>query len=472
MEVMIIDVGLAEKYACKRRIILKIFIGLFLLSAFVFNLPDLLFVTRYRFELKQQGDMQYYYYGGLMIRSGNPQIYQKAEFEKFYTDFPGIASRHAMLNYPPLVYCIFSFFANPSSPISAVGNAWFVLNILFLTASVVLIYLTLYPSGQLLGPRITRMVLFALTAIIFAPVMESLLQGQVNILILLLLSGAFYAGGREKSEVAGMLVGIAASLKIFPAFLFLYFILRRDWKALLSGILTIALVHVCIVLFFGMPLITGYLQNTSGSYMVFMREFIRDNQSPMASIARLFQLNNLNRPLINAHVLTWPLRILWGLLVVGALTLLTLKSGRGDASSNDKPEAGDENPDGRKFFHILFPLFVAALFVINPLVWSHHLPVLILPLVVMIELLLSGESLELPLFIAGIVSSGCYLALQVFDGCVTPLSRPRLNAFRYFFSGSLFPQLLLVAGFIAMFIAGVFIFMEFNKSSRRKCNEE
>ncbi len=59
---------------------------------------------------------------------------------------------------------------------------------------------------------------------------------QINLVILsLLLSGAFLIG-RDKEFKGGALVGLAAALKVWPAFLLPYFLLRRQWRAVAAAI--------------------------------------------------------------------------------------------------------------------------------------------------------------------------------------------------------------------------------------------
>lgn len=56
------------------------------------------------------------------------------------------------------------------------------------------------------------------------------LQGQLNLLLLLLLTCAWVGVRHEHSWWAGGLIGAAAAIKLFPAFLGLYFLMRRDWR--------------------------------------------------------------------------------------------------------------------------------------------------------------------------------------------------------------------------------------------------
>jgi hypothetical protein len=77
---------------------------------------------------------------------------------------------------------------------------------------------------------------FATLAVAGNAVSHHLIQGQVNLLLLLLVTGAWSADRRGFSAAGGVLVGIAAALKLFPAFLVLYYLTFGKWRGL-GGVL-------------------------------------------------------------------------------------------------------------------------------------------------------------------------------------------------------------------------------------------
>ncbi|HMF14621.1 MAG TPA: glycosyltransferase family 87 protein, partial [Gemmataceae bacterium] len=68
------------------------------------------------------------------------------------------------------------------------------------------------------------------------PLRSHLAQGQLATVLLLLITGAWAADRSGRQTLAGTLLGAAAVLKLFPALLFLYFILRRQWRAVAAGL--------------------------------------------------------------------------------------------------------------------------------------------------------------------------------------------------------------------------------------------
>jgi hypothetical protein len=397
--------------------------------------------------------MNYYYFGGLMLRSGNPDIYNKAAYEKFYEAFPQVKDKHHMLNYPPFIYSVFAVLA----PIqrTTMGCIWYILNILFMFGSMIFIYLALYrilPSDKL---RELRFILYGLAFVFFSPVLETLLQGQVNALLMFLLSGTYYFYTKRNLKAAGIMLGIAVSLKIFPAFIFLLFMVRKEWKAVGWGIASIILIHIIIMLAFGAPPVTGYFANTSGSYMVFYTAMIQDNQSPVASVARLITDNPLNKPWFNAPWLVLPVRIAISILVPLILVLFTLKYGKNDNNEpvlQQPPESGFLGHIRIPCEYYLFPLFVMGIFVIAPLVWAHHLVLMLMAVPIFMEIYTARGIANLKEHVSLLLLITLLWVIGTFDGAVSPLSRPIANPMRFAYMWSLLPQLCIVSVWIMMLI--------------------
>ncbi|HEY1965086.1 MAG TPA: glycosyltransferase 87 family protein [Acidobacteriaceae bacterium] len=99
-------------------------------------------------------------------------------------------------------------------------------------------------------------------ALVFAlcfPLHRNLLFGQFYVVLLLLIVGACWAYQRGFPALAGALVAIAAACKIFPVVLFVFFLRRGSWRALLSGAATGAVALAVSVAVFGWNLHRTYL---------------------------------------------------------------------------------------------------------------------------------------------------------------------------------------------------------------------
>jgi hypothetical protein len=75
-----------------------------------------------------------------------------------------------------------------------------------------------------------------LAGLLWYPFWASLTHGQVSMLIAAALTGCWICDERGKPATAGALAGLAVLLKIFPALVGLYFLIRGDRRALLSMI--------------------------------------------------------------------------------------------------------------------------------------------------------------------------------------------------------------------------------------------
>ncbi len=70
------------------------------------------------------------------------------------------------------------------------------------------------------------------------PLHRNLEYGQYYILLLAMIVGACWAYQRQHSALAGSLVAIAAATKIFPILFLLYFLRKKDWRAISAALLT------------------------------------------------------------------------------------------------------------------------------------------------------------------------------------------------------------------------------------------
>ena len=118
-------------------------------------------------------------------------------------------------------------------PPLAAKRIWIVCNLL-LVAAVVLLLRSL---TQLPWRRI------ALLTCLNFPLLRNLEYGQYYIVLLFLLTAALWLYVREKRFSAGMLIGVAAALKLFPGLFLIYFLRKRDLRAGL-GLIAGALLSV------------------------------------------------------------------------------------------------------------------------------------------------------------------------------------------------------------------------------------
>lgn len=133
--------------------------------------------------------------------------------------------------HPPPSVLLALPFAGLSYP-----KAIFVWNLLSLAALGVSIGLIV----RGLGLPFSLWALCPLTVLLLAcsPLAEQFFFGQSNLLLLLLLTGVWLAQRAGRLVGAGLLLGTATVIKLFPGFLLVYFVLRRQWKAVAATAVT------------------------------------------------------------------------------------------------------------------------------------------------------------------------------------------------------------------------------------------
>lgn len=99
----------------------------------------------------------------------------------------------------------------------------------------------------------------ALWMVVCFPLHRNLEFGQYYILLLAMLVGACWAYQRQRSALAGVLIAIAAATKIFPVLFLLYFLRRKDWRAIGATLLTGAAAALISVGYFGWSMHRTYL---------------------------------------------------------------------------------------------------------------------------------------------------------------------------------------------------------------------
>jgi hypothetical protein len=100
----------------------------------------------------------------------------------------------------------------------------------------------------------------ALIAAICFPLHRNLLYGQYYILLLGMLVAACWAYRERRPGIAGALIGLATLTKVFPGVFLIYFLRKRDVRALASAGATVAAGLAISVAVFGWPMHRYYLQ--------------------------------------------------------------------------------------------------------------------------------------------------------------------------------------------------------------------
>lgn len=225
-----------------------------------------------------------------------------------------------------------------------------------------------------------RLELAVLAAIAFGPVTYNYWHGQINGVIFLLLAVGYWAYVDGRQTTAGMVIGLAAGIKVAPIVLLVLLVRRRWWRGSAALLATLAA-----------TIVAGLVVIGSGPTRTFISEVLPTlsrptgwlyNQSITGVIGRLFDHSVLA---VQATPL-WLTALCWiaGALILGMAAWVTRPGQR------PVPERGAE-----------FGLGVVAMLLAGSLAWYAHFTALLIPLAAAAGLVAArGRTTERPLAVA------------------------------------------------------------------------
>ena len=207
------------------------------------------------------------------------------------------------------------------------------------------------------------------------PLIQQLIQGQMNLLLLFLATLSWRADRNGNVLGAGAWAGAATAFKIFPAFLFVYFVFLGKWRALFSGGLT----------FLALALTAGIVLGFDCYHDYFFEIFPRTaewrtswhNFSLPALSFKLFEAGRFFPPITVSPFLA-DSRLAWA----GAFLSLAVLTGVVGSLVYRFGSRGDTDR--------AFSLTTIAMLLASPITWEHYLLILALPLAIVWGRLASG----------------------------------------------------------------------------------
>ena len=162
------------------------------------------------------------------LRAGE-SLYKPLRFDDYYPVQAGAGAGpegdiHPNLN-PPLLALLVA----PLTPLGlARGYAiWSALSLVAGLCACALLWRGLRPPGQ----NATALLWLWLAFLVYFPTYTALTMGQVTMILFLVVAGAWLAARSGRDRLAGVLLGVAVSLKVFTALVVVYFALQRRWRA-------------------------------------------------------------------------------------------------------------------------------------------------------------------------------------------------------------------------------------------------
>ena len=138
-------------------------------------------------------------------------------------------------------------------------------------ASLSALVLSLWLIGRELGLRPEPWTIMpAITlALLSNPLRQQINHGQLNLILLLMLTLVWVADRSNRTTWAGTVLGLATAIKLFPAIFFLYFVLRRRWNVVGAGLAALAAATALTVAILGFDTYRSYVNEVLPEVSVF-----------------------------------------------------------------------------------------------------------------------------------------------------------------------------------------------------------
>lgn len=238
--------------------------------------------------------------------------------------------------------------------------AW---NIFSLAGLVLTIWLVVSQLGLRWNPWYLLPILVVM--MVCWPLRRQIQQGQLSLLLLLLLVGTWAAQRSGHERLAGVLLGLATAIKILPAFLFLYFLFRGRWRVAVAGALCVLFLTLLTAAILGPQAYAAYFREAPAVVGEWRAAW--NNTSLPGLWSKLFDpgaKSNAIEPLIHNPLLArWLILLSCGVVV----TLLAMIV----------PQARTRAECDRAFAAVVVGMLLLA-----PVTWEHSLLLLLLPLAI------------------------------------------------------------------------------------------
>jgi hypothetical protein len=337
---------------------LAVLVAVFLQEQILVPLQDFGDINR---QVYHGNDLKHLYLASRLLGRGeNPYPAAILETEAMKVGHPEMHRLNPYV-YPPFTGYLFSWFGELDY--NRAKTVWFWGSQALLLASLALF--ARGPNGVADLPWITALVA---SVAFFFPLFRSTTAGQLNHVLLFLLSLVFWFWRNGRKKAAGAVLGLATLVKVQPAFLIVWLAWKREWGALVSAILTIILLILVPGMYYGLNPYFDYIGTlkdmTYGSSTWSDRgaAFYVDpsNIGVPALLYRLFTTNPRTQPWIDLGSTAYVLCLIWAALVFGSCLLCCRIRRR------------DEDPEMEMSAWIFGMLLIPSLF------WDHYL-VLALP---------------------------------------------------------------------------------------------
>ena len=228
---------------------MKYILVLLLLSLFVFNAW---FVVQ-----------ESYWCNNLFIATKEIGLYAAVDFDCYYhackrmiENKPVYDKSVGAVTYPPSFYLMFTPFVKMNLPDSF--QLWTILKLITIPLTAWILSGFILQNGGIFRRVVTTMFL-SLLIYVFSPTQDEIMNGQINLFILLFLSLSLYFVNKKQYVFCGIMLGLVFNIKLISLFLILYFIWKKNWKVVIPALCAILLFNIPVLIKFGTGIYSEYL---------------------------------------------------------------------------------------------------------------------------------------------------------------------------------------------------------------------
>jgi alpha-1,2-mannosyltransferase len=311
--------------------------------------------TSVRFWNEGATDFPAYYYAAKAAFHEGSLPYDRSTLQKIAVREGRNADEVLPFLYPPPSLIIFSPFINLDYETA---------RRLMLIINLVLVFVLLYLLGKILGEKPGSWLSFfaLLYAAFFVPLTITISYGQINILVIVLICGAWYLAKEDRHPVwVALLLALATILKLYPILLLVPFWLRKQYKTVGFTLLFIAILVGITILVLPKGIWNSWYGNVGsvgyGVQVLGVRTTIPSNQSIYGFLARLLYGSNKRFSgllLLPEQVAAFVPYIVIGLFLAMSLLISFISRNRSS-------------------FNLQMSFWLVISYLIAPISWHHHM---------------------------------------------------------------------------------------------------
>ena len=308
-----------------------------------------------------------------------------ANFAAVHAQVLGIPSTdgYPYLPHPPLVVVLSSPLARVTFGVAAL--AWFAGSLACTFVLAVILSGLAGSQTSFSLPRLRDALLWFGGLLVWPPVLYNLEKGQFSILIAMLIAMGWVCLSRRDDRAAGICIGLAAALKLFPALLGAYLVIRHRRSAMWF-VMTAIVATMLPLLWVGWRALPEFIVQTAGN-LSYWETWPAVTYSLRGLAARVLIGSDWSFPVMHAPKAASATVIVSSLMLIAIAVHTTVQHVRRHDSDD-----------------LLFAMWSVLLLPLNPLAMGHNGVLLALPILLIGRALATDPSASLKLlWVAGCV---------------------------------------------------------------------